>query len=76
MNRPWDDGTYNVEEIREYIWKLSDKDLLRYGRVGRYMTTPEATQGKPPRKVFLVQLEECQAEWKGRREAVKPPDTA
>jgi hypothetical protein len=66
MNRPWEEDVFSVEEIREYIRKLSDKDLLRYGRATRYMTTPQATQGKPPRQVFLVQLEECRAEWKRR----------
>jgi hypothetical protein len=45
MNRPWDE-TSNVEETREYIRKLSDKELLRYGRAARYMTTPEANAGK------------------------------
>jgi hypothetical protein len=57
MNRPWEEDAFNVEEIREYIRKLSDKDLFRYGRAARYMTTPKATQGKPPRQVFLVQLQ-------------------
>jgi hypothetical protein len=66
MNRPWDDQTFNVQEIREYILELSDKDLLRYGQAARHMTTPEATLGKPLRKVFLVQLEECRTEWKRR----------
>jgi hypothetical protein len=52
MNRPWEEDAFNVEEIREYIGKLSDKDLLRYGRAARYMTTPEATQGEPPARCF------------------------
>jgi hypothetical protein len=30
MNRPWDE-TFRVEEIREYIRKLRDKDLLQRG---------------------------------------------
>jgi hypothetical protein len=75
MNRPWED-TFSVEEIREYIRKLSDEDLLRYGRAARYMTTPEATRGKPPRQVFLVQLEECRAEWKRRFKAKADETTA
>ena len=71
MNRPWGEA-FSVEEIREHIQKLSDKDLLSYGRAALYMTTPEATQGKPPRKVFQVQLEGCRAEWKRRFPTVKP----
>jgi hypothetical protein len=42
MNRPWGEA-FSVEEIREHIQKLSDKDLLSYGRAALYMTTPEAT---------------------------------
>jgi hypothetical protein len=34
MNRPWEEDAFSVEEIREYIRKLSDEDLLP----ARYMT--------------------------------------
>ena len=66
LHRPWDEA-YSVEEIRANIQRLSDKGLLRYGRAARYMVSPAANHGKPPRKVFQVQLEECRAEWKRRQ---------
>jgi hypothetical protein len=65
LHRPWDEA-YSVEGIRANIQKLSDKDLLRYGRAARYMVSPAANYGKPPRKVFQVQLDECRAERKRR----------
>jgi hypothetical protein len=65
---PWEDGDkhIDVEEIRAHIQRLSDFDLLRYGRASRYMTSPSATWGKAPRLVFRIQLEESRAEWRRR----------
>jgi hypothetical protein len=65
---PWEDGDQHidVEEIRAHIRRLSDPDLLRYGRAARYMTSPYATWGKESRLVFRVQLDESRAEWRRR----------
>jgi len=42
---PWEDGDKHIdlEEIRAHLRRLSDADLLRYGRAARHMTSPDAT---------------------------------
>jgi hypothetical protein len=46
--------------------KMTDEELIREGKAGRYLCSPMANFGKPPRKVFVVQLEEVKAEWRRR----------
>jgi hypothetical protein len=58
VHDPWEDG--DVEEIRARIRKLSDAELIREGRATRQLVSP--WNGKPPRKVFVLGLEECLAE--------------
>jgi hypothetical protein len=60
----------NVEELRARLRKMTDEELLRYGKAGKYMCSPVANFGKPPLEVFVVQLTECREEW-SRRRAVK-----
>ena len=66
MHDPWEDGDkyIDVEAIRAQIRKLSDAELIREGRATRQLVSP--WNGKPPRKVFMVGLEECLAEWRRR----------
>jgi hypothetical protein len=45
---------------------MSDEELVRETEEGRHMCSPQANFGKPPRKVFVVQLEEVKAEWRRR----------
>jgi hypothetical protein len=52
----------NTEPLR----KMTDEELIREGKTGRYMCSPMANFGKPPRKVFVIQLEEAKAEWRRR----------
>jgi hypothetical protein len=56
----------DVETIRTRIQKMTDEQLLRYGVVARYMSSPEANPGKPPREDFVIQLDEARAEWRRR----------
>jgi hypothetical protein len=37
------------------------------------MCTPEANLGAPPRRVFVIQLEEARAEWRRRLPKAPPP---
>ena len=60
-------STFDVEAIRAQIRKLSDAELIREGRAARQLVSPVGRNGKPPRKVFMVGLEECLAEWWRRR---------
>ena len=48
------------------ITLLTDDALQRFGSAARFMGSPEANGGKPPRETFLVQLREATAEWKRR----------
>ena len=42
---------------------MSDKELRQFGNAARYMCSPKANIGKPPRPEFLIQLEEARVEW-------------
>jgi hypothetical protein len=64
---PWEDGDkLIVEEIRAHLPKLSDTRLIREGRAARKLVSLEGRGGRPPRKVFVVGLQECRAEWRRR----------
>jgi hypothetical protein len=45
---------------------MGDAELRRFGDAARFMCSPGASWGEPPRKVFVVQLCEARAEWKRR----------
>jgi hypothetical protein len=72
---PWEDGDkyVDVEAIRAKLRKLSDVELIREGRAARQLVSPVGRNGKPPRKAFMVCLEECIAEWQRRHQPVPPP---
>jgi hypothetical protein len=57
---------FNLEELRARLRKMTDEELLRSGKAGRHMCSPEANFVKPPREVFVIQLRECRAEWRRR----------
>ena len=57
-----DDVDLEVYRLR----KMPDEELIREGKAGRYLCSPMANFGKPPRKVFVVQLEEVKTEWRRR----------
>jgi hypothetical protein len=67
----------DLDQLRESLKRLSDQELIRFGKASRYMCSPEAQPfgGKhPPEQVFVVQLEEARKEWR-RRKADKTPDS-
>jgi hypothetical protein len=55
----------DIEALRERLRKMSDAELLRFGKDNRYMDRPYANLGKPL-EVFVIQLREARAEL-GRR---------
>jgi hypothetical protein len=57
----------DLDKLRERLRGMDDAALLRYGRAGAYLCTPEANFGKTPRQTFVIQLAETRAEWKRRR---------
>ena len=56
----------DLEAYRARLQKMNDQELIREGKAGRYMCSRMANFGKPPRKVFVVQLAEVKAEWRRR----------
>jgi hypothetical protein len=56
---------------RARLRKMTDEELIRHGKAGRYMCSSMANFGKPPRKAFVIQLEEVKAEWRRRHPKIK-----
>jgi hypothetical protein len=54
----------DLEALRAKLRRMSDRELLRFGRSARYMCSPAANIGKEPRKVFVIQLREAVEEWR------------
>ena len=63
-------ATFNVDELRTRLRKMSDKELREFGQAAKYMVSPKANMGKRPLPDFVLQLEEARAEW--RRRQVEP----
>ena len=61
-----------VESLRERLRRMSDRELLRFGKDNCYMCGPSANLGKPPLGAFVIQLREARAEWR-RRHPKTPP---
>jgi hypothetical protein len=59
------------ELLRAQLRDMSDAELLRYGKTAREMCSPAANSGKAPRQIFVIQLEEVQAEWKRRHPSTR-----
>jgi hypothetical protein len=56
----------DLEELRARLRKMTDAELLRFGKAARNLCSPEAKLGKS-REAFVIQLEEARAEWKRRK---------
>ena len=46
--------------------KMTDGQLVEFGKAAAIMCSPQANFGKPPREVFVIQLNEARAEWRRR----------
>ena len=57
----------DLEALRARLQRMSDRELLRFGRAARYLCSPAANLGKEPRQVFVIQLREAVKEWGRRR---------
>ena len=58
------------EALRARLQRMSDEQLIRFGKSARYMCSPQARWGDAPRPVYVIQLEEAVAEWRRRRASV------
>ena len=56
-----DQSEFNVEKLRERLRRMSNQELIRFGRAARSQFKSE-----PGREVFILQLQEAQAEWRRR----------
>jgi hypothetical protein len=52
-----------LEGVRARVRKMSDADLLRFGRAAANLCRPEKQFGHPPVQAFVGQLQEARAEW-------------
>jgi hypothetical protein len=59
----------DLEALRAGLRRMTDRELLRFGKSARYMCSAEANLGKKPRQVFIIQLREAQNEWRRRQRA-------
>ena len=57
---------FDVDALRTRLRKMSDEELLEFGKAARYMVSPRANMGKAPLPAFVLQLEEARAEWRQR----------
>jgi hypothetical protein len=56
----------DVKALRERLRKMTEAELLRFGKGNRYMCSRYANLGKPPLDAYVIQLREARAEWKKR----------
>ena len=57
----------DLDDLRARLRKMTDAELVAFGKAARRMCSPAANLGKPPREPFVIQLREARAEWKRRR---------
>lgn len=58
--------TIDLDELRARLRKLTDAELIAFGKSVRYMCSPAANLDKPPREPFVIQLREAREEWMRR----------
>jgi hypothetical protein len=56
----------DVDALRLRLQRMSDKQLVKFGKAARFMCSPKANLGQPPREAFVIQLKEARAEWRRR----------
>ena len=57
----------DIEDLRARLRKMTDAELLRFGKDNRYMCSSYTNMGKAPLEAFVIQLHEARAEWRRRR---------
>jgi hypothetical protein len=56
----------SAEELRAWIARMNDAELVRFGQAAAHMCTPAKNSNRPIREVFIEQLREARAEWRRR----------
>src|SRR5580704_8282027 len=55
-----------TEELRAWLRKMSDAELVRFGRAAASLCKPQLNSNRPIRGVFVEQVREARAEWRRR----------
>jgi hypothetical protein len=69
------ESAIDLDALRARLARMNDAALERFGRAAAYTCSPEASLGKPPREVFVIQLREAREEWRRRSRARKQAST-
>jgi hypothetical protein len=56
----------DLDELRARLRKMSDAELLRFGKAANFMCSPKANLHRPPREAFVIQLREARDEYRRR----------
>jgi hypothetical protein len=56
----------DLEALRIRLRKMNDQELRRFALAAKFMSSPGENLGKPPRRAFVIQLEEARAEQERR----------
>jgi len=59
-------AVFDVDELRAQLRKMDDVALCEFGQAARHLTTARANLGKPPLRIYALQLQEATAEWRRR----------
>jgi hypothetical protein len=66
MNQSIGTQNDNLENLRARLRKMTDKQLVEFGKDVRYLCSPVANFHKPPLEVWAAQLREGCEEWRRR----------
>ena len=66
---------FDLENLRDRLRKMSDDELLRFGKAARELSKPETSLGKPS-EVYMTQLREAREEWRRRHPKASEDDNA
>ena len=56
-----------IEQVRERLRKMTDAQLLSFGKSAASVCKIVPFVNDPPPRAFVVQLEEARAEWRRRK---------
>jgi hypothetical protein len=57
---------FNVEQLHTFLRGMSDDELLKFGKSAKSLCDPAKNSGRPPREIFVIQLQEARKEWRRR----------
>jgi hypothetical protein len=64
---------FDIQSLQRRLREMSEEKLLQFGRDAKYMCSPCANLGQPPREVFVIQLKEAKLDFFMARNCRVPP---